>query len=260
MYEAKTNGKARYAVFNGEISRRAIERLQTEEELRGAIDRGELCLHYQPIMELGTGRLREVEALVRWEHPARGMVSPARFVPIAEESGLIVPVGRWVLREACRQAKEWQERFPSVAPHVMNVNLSAHQLKHSALVAEVAEILRETRLEPSSLCLEITETAMIENSGSSQNVIEQLRQLGVRLAIDDFGTGYSSMAYLQSFPIDTLKIDRSFVVRLGAREEDGAIVGAIVTLARTLKLEVVGEGIETPHQAAMLHQLGCALG
>ena len=220
MYQAKTGGKAGYAVFDRSMNLGAMERMELEADLRRAIDRGELRLHYQPIVLLGTGRVREVEVLARWEHPERGLIPPIKFIPIAEETGLIVPLGNWILEEACRQARSWQEQYPGDPPLLISVNVSSRQLQQADLVQQVARILRETGLDPASLKLEITESVMMLNAETTIDKLHQLKELGVRLAIDDFGTGYSSMAYLSSLPIDPLKIDRSFVQKLGQQAED----------------------------------------
>ncbi len=261
MYQAKNTGKAHHVLFEQSMNSQAMERLEMEMELRRALDIGELRVHYQPIIDLETGQVSEMEALVRWEHPRLGMIAPARFIPIAEETGLIAPLGRWVLREACRQGQLWHLERPHQHPPLsISVNLSVKQLQQPHLVDEVAEILAETGFAPSSLKLEITESVMMLNAEATITQLYELRSLGVHLAVDDFGTGYSSMAYLSRLPIDTLKIDRAFVQRLGSQAEDDAIVRAIVSLAKTLNLSVTSEGIETPEQLAHLQSLGCDRG
>lgn len=261
MYQAKNTGKAQHVLFEQSMNSRAMERLEMEIELRRALEQGELRVHYQPIVDLSTGRVSEMEALVRWEHPRLGMIPPAKFIPIAEETGLIAPLGRWVLREACHQGQAWQAEYASWGtPLSMSVNLSVKQLQQPHLVAEVAEMLSETGFAAASLKLEITESVMMLNAEATITLLHQLRALGVHLAVDDFGTGYSSMAYLSRLPIDTLKIDRAFVQRLGGQAEDDAIVRAIVSLAKTLGLSVTSEGIETPEQLAYLQALGCDRG
>ena len=260
MYRAKADGKARHAVFDPSMTAGAMERLDLEAGLRRALDHDEFRVVYQPILDLASGRIREVEALVRWEHPRRGLVSPAQFIPIAEETGLIVPIGAWVLREACRQTRAWQDRCPTEAPLVVGVNLSARQFQEPGLVAHVAATLRDTDLDATSLKLEITESVIMRDADSTVTTLRELKALGVGLAIDDFGTGYSSLSYLKRFPIDTLKIDRSFVDGLGREANDTAIVQSVVALARSLNLAVVGEGIETPEQLAQLRSLGCGRG
>lgn len=269
MYQAKNSGKARWVVFDRGMNSNAQERMELEGDLRHAIaagapprdadaDCGELILHYQPIVDMDTGILVEVEALVRWQHPKRGLIPPLKFIPIAEECGMITDLGQWVLREACRQTHRWQQDHPQDIPLVVGVNLSVRQLE-PGLVPQIARILAETRLPPSCLKLEITESVMMGNTENTISCLRALKALGVRIAVDDFGTGYSSMAYLSAFPLDTLKIDRAFVSRL--HQPDGlAIVQAIVTLAYTLGLEITSEGIETEAQWQELQALGCHLG
>ena len=259
MYQAKNGGKARCAVFDRQMNAQALERMELEGDLRHAITQGELVLHYQPIVCLEAGAIQEVEALVRWEHPRRGLIPPLKFIPIAEETGLIVPLGLWVLREACRQAREWQQDHPQEPPLVVGVNLSARQLDQPDLVAQVAAALTDTGLPPASLKLEITESVMMENATLMAAKMQELKALGVRLAVDDFGTGYSSMAYLSTFPIDTLKIDRAFVSKMD-EPEGQAIIQAIITLAHSLHLQVTSEGIETCDQWRHLQSLGCEHG
>ncbi len=260
MYRAKSNGKAQRVVFDRSMNTQAVERLELETDLRRALANGELVCHYQPIMLLETGGISEVEALVRWEHPVRGLIPPGRFIPLAEESGIIVALGRWVLEEACRQAREWQRLCPHQPPLTVSVNLSARQLQQPELVEDVVAILSRTGLHPTSLKLEITESVMMLNSEATLPKLLRLRSLGIRLAVDDFGTGYSSMAYLSSLPIDTLKVDRSFVTGIGQSMESFAIVRAIVMLAKALNLCVTSEGIETREQLARLKMLGCNQG
>ena len=260
MYRAKTDGKARYTVFNTTMAAPAVERLELESDLRQAIARGELRLHYQPIVELSTGRVSEVEALLRWAHPRRGLVPPDAFIPLAEETGLIVPIGQWVLEEACRQARAWRRQFPGQAPLVMSVNVSARQLQQPDLVAMVSRTLRDTGLHPGNLKLEITESVAMQDAESTIGTLRGLADLGVQLAIDDFGTGYSSLAYLNRFPIDVIKIDRSFVTKLGSDGENATVVRGIIALARALDLRVTAEGIETVEQAEELSALQCEFG
>ncbi|HYY87642.1 MAG TPA: EAL domain-containing protein, partial [Chloroflexota bacterium] len=252
MYQAKTSGKARYAVFDPEMNDRAWRRLETETDLRHALDRSEFVLHYQPIVDLATGRIVEVEALVRWQHPERGLVPPAEFIPTAEETGLIVPLGRWVLAEACAQLRAWGD--PDL---VVSVNLAARQFQDAALVEDVARVLKASGLQPWQLKLEITESAAMLDAAATEATLRQLKRLGVHLAIDDFGTGYSALSYLKRFSVDTLKVDRSFVGGLGHDTDDAAIVTAIVALAHTMGLEVTAEGVETADQQARLQRLGC---
>jgi diguanylate cyclase (GGDEF)-like protein/PAS domain S-box-containing protein len=254
MYRAKALGKARCEVFDIEMREAAITRLGLETDLRRAIERHEFELHYQPIVSLATGRLSGFEALVRWRHPRRGLVSPADFIGIAEETGLIVPLGAWVLHRACAQMSEWHRSHPSSSALTMHVNLSAKQFVHPDLAPEIAAILQTTGLPASALNLEITESAVIENPDAVIAVLDKLKSLGLRISIDDFGTGHSSLSYLHRFPIDALKIDRSFVSAMTV--EQSSIIQAIVALAQALRLEVIAEGIETVDQLSRLAQLG----
>lgn len=260
MYQAKNKGKARYKVFDAAMNARAIQRLELENDLRRALSRKEFRVYYQPKVELASGRITAFEALVRWEHPERGLVLPNEFIPLAEETGLIIPLGRWVLEESCRQARKWQEQYPEYRSLIMCVNISERQLQHHKLSQEVAQILNETGLDPASLDLEITENVLMGDVHANIPVFQELKSLGVKLAIDDFGTGYSSLAHLKRFPVDYLKIDRSFVSGLGKDPKDAAIVTAIVTLAHTLGLGVVAEGIETAEQLKFLREIRCDLG
>jgi diguanylate cyclase (GGDEF)-like protein len=258
MYHAKATGKARYVMFDQKMHEEAAARLEAENELRHAAGNGELLLHYQPIVSLETGELESLEALVRWNHPRRGMIAPNQFIPICEETGLIVTVGYWVLREACRQLKAWQTRFPEMPELSMSINVSARQLQAPGLVDEIDRILRETGVSANSIVLEITETAMIQNAETSIPVLEQLKARGLRLHMDDFGTGYSSLSCLHRFPLDGLKIDRSFVAVMSQKRDYAAVVHAIITLANNLGITLIAEGIETPEDAAMLQTMGCA--
>jgi diguanylate cyclase (GGDEF)-like protein len=257
MYHAKGKGKARYEIFDKSMNAPVQERMDLELDLRNAVTRGEFVLHYQPVVELPTGRIVEVEALVRWQHPQRGLLFPGDFVGLSEETGLIVPLGRWVLHEACRQARQWQLAAAPGMNLAISVNLSARQLQQPGLVEEIAAVLRETRLEPGALRLEITETVVMHDAPATLAKLEALKALGVQLAIDDFGTGYSSLGYLKRFPVDTLKIDRSFVKGVGKNVEDSAIVRAVITVAKSLGLSVTAEGIENADQLEQLRALGC---
>ncbi|MBD2743444.1 EAL domain-containing protein [Coleofasciculus sp. FACHB-1120] len=259
MYRAKTLGRARYAVFNKTMHHQAVARLQMETDLRHVLERQELRLHYQPIVSLATGQISGFEALVRWQHPTRGLVSPEQFIPVAEETGLILPIGEWVLREACSQLQHWQSAFPNQRGLKMSVNLSGRQFLQPDLIEKIDQILRNTECDPYSLKLEITESAIADNEDAIA-MLEYLRVLGIELSIDDFGTGYSSLSRLFHFPINTLKIDRSFISRMGIGGESLSIVRAIVTLANNLGMDVTAEGIETAQQMQQLRTMGCESG
>ena len=259
MYRAKENGKARYEVFDHGMHARAVSRLQLESDLRQAVENKEFCVFYQPIIQLQTGRLAGFEALVRWNHPRRGLVSPADFIPVAEETGLIVPIGEWVLAEACARVRDWQLASPSHRSLSLSVNLSGRQVAQTDLLGRIKEALSTSKLSPHCLKLEITESVVMENAEAATLMFKQLRALGVQLSIDDFGTGYSSLSYLHRFPLNYLKIDRSFVTRL-TTDNDNAIVRTISTLARNLGMEVIAEGIETEEQYQQLRLLGCEYG
>jgi diguanylate cyclase (GGDEF)-like protein/PAS domain S-box-containing protein len=260
MYMAKEAGKARYQIFEPAMHDTALKRLELKADLQRAVDNEELVLHYQPVIELETGRIEGFEALVRWEHPVRGMVPPLDFIPLAEETGLIVPIGNWVLREACRRAIELQERFPTDPPLHMAVNLSARQLQRPEVVSDVGLALMETGLEPSHLVLEITESVMMQDVELSTQRLTELKELGVKLAVDDFGTGYSSLNYIRRFPVDILKVDKSFVDGVTGGGEESALAAAIIELASILRLRPVAEGIERADQLEKLLALSCDLG
>jgi diguanylate cyclase (GGDEF)-like protein/PAS domain S-box-containing protein len=255
MYRAKSKGKACYEVFEPNMSTDALERLELETDLRRALGREEFRVYYQPEILLESGDIVGMEALVRWEHPEHGLLLPQEFLPIAEESNLIMPIGQWVLREACKQLRTWQEQYPNLAPLVMSVNLSTREFFQPSLIAE---ILRETGVDPRTLQLEITEGAVAyDNAQNANNTLWNLKTLGVQLAIDDFGMGYSSLSYLKRFPVDLLKIDRSFVRELGKDLKDTKIVAAIIHLARALDLKVIAEGVETAEQVEQLRKMKC---
>nr|HQU84465.1 GGDEF domain-containing phosphodiesterase [Pyrinomonadaceae bacterium] len=260
MYRAKSAGKARHEIFNQEMHEQVNRRLKLETELRLALERHEFRVFYQPIMHLTTNRLIGFESLVRWFHPERGIVMPMDFIPCAEETGLIVPIGEWVLRESCRQIGEWQKRYPEKNDLHISVNLSCKQFIQHDLADRVAAILLETGLDAKHLRLEVTESHVMENSQMAISIMNKLRELGVRLSIDDFGTGYSSLSYLQRLPIDFLKIDRSFVDVMTKTMENSEIVKAIVMLAKNLGMDVIAEGIETQEQASSLINLDCTFG
>ncbi|PYS91698.1 MAG: hypothetical protein DMF64_11485 [Acidobacteria bacterium] len=256
MYRAKLSGKNRYVVFDKAMHDRAVNLLQMEIDLRRAIDREEFCLRYQPIVSLADGRVMGFEALLRWQHPERGFISPLDFIPVAEETGLIVAIGRWVLTQACQQMRAWQEQQQLPAHFTVSINLSSKQFAQPNFIEQMAGSLRDAGLEPNRLKLEITESMVIENIDTTAEMLTQLRALGVELSIDDFGTGYSSLSYLHRFPINTLKIDRSFISQMHSTE-NAEIVHTIITLARSLEMDVVAEGVETPEQLEQLRTLGC---
>jgi diguanylate cyclase (GGDEF)-like protein len=256
LYAAKARGKAQAAVFEPAMAADAMQRLELEANLREALEREELTVHYQPLIDLQDGGLAEVEALVRWRHPVRGQISPAEFIPLAEETGLIVPLGRWVLNQACAQLRQWLTQFPS-APLVLAVNLSGKQLEDPHLVADVRYALQSNGLAPGRVKLEITESVAIADTPVICRVLQDLKNLGVQLAIDDFGSGNSALRYLQHFPIDTLKIDRSFVEGLGRDPRSAALLRGMVAFAKSIGLSVTGEGVETLDQSDCLRALGC---
>ena len=258
MYRAKALGKARYELFDTAMHAHAKALLELETDLRRAVEHAEFTLLYQPLVSLETGQITGFEAVVRWDHPTHGLIGPAAFIPIAEETGLIIPIGSWVLRQACRQMKTWQDRYPALADLAVSVNLSARQFAQANLVEEIDGALKETGLEPRRLRIEITESVVMENAASAMAVIDQLRALHIKIDMDDFGTGYSSLSYLQRFSLDHLKIDRSFVTDIDAAgSENAEIVRTIVTLADHLGMDTVAEGVETPGQLARLRELGC---
>jgi EAL domain-containing protein (putative c-di-GMP-specific phosphodiesterase class I) len=281
MYQAKRSGKARYAVFEEEMNARAIERLELEHGLRQALKRGEFRVYYQPQMQLDADLQRHlrsagnkavvahtatqapwvaaVEALVRWEHPERGLLLPDDFIPLAEETGLIVDIGELILAEACRKTKDWQARFPAEPPLAVCVNLSARQFREPDLTETLRRILAETGLDPTCLHLEITESTAMGDAPATVATLEEFKELGVRIAIDDFGTGYSSLSYLERFPVNYVKIDRSFVGKLGKDQGTAALVSGMIQLAHSLSLKVIAEGVETEEQLKRLQGLGCDL-
>ncbi|HEY0099161.1 MAG TPA: EAL domain-containing protein [Pyrinomonadaceae bacterium] len=260
MYRAKQLGKARYEMFDEAMHTRAMDRLGLERDLRRAVERQELFLQYQPIVSLGSGSLRGFEALVRWQHPERGIISPVEFIPLAEETGLIIQIGGWVLREACRQMSRWQDIPRQDKPLQISVNLSCKQFLQPDLLEQIQAVLQETGLDPRSLKLEITESVVMENIETATSTLERLQAFGVELSIDDFGTGYSSLSYLQHFPVSTLKIDRSFVSRMTESAGTAEIVRTIMHLGQNLGMNVIAEGVETEQQSAQLKALGCEFG
>jgi diguanylate cyclase (GGDEF)-like protein len=260
MYRAKESGKGRCELFDKAMHSRALARLQLETDLRRAIEREQFYVNYQPILHLKKGEIYGFEALVRWKHPDKGIVSPAEFIPIAEETGLIVAIGEWVMEEACRQMKRWQEKYSALSDAIISINLSGRQLAQHDLISHVKRILDDSSINPSTVKLEITESVVMENAEMATSILNELRMMGFQLSIDDFGTGYSSLSYLHRFPVNTLKIDRSFVSRIEQGDENLEIVRTIVNLARNLGMEVVAEGIETERQLNHLKLLSCKYG
>jgi diguanylate cyclase (GGDEF)-like protein/PAS domain S-box-containing protein len=255
LYQAKENGRQTYRFFKADMNVRAVERQSIEESLRRALERQEFFLTYQPKIDLLTGKITGAEALIRWTHPVQGPISPTRFIPVAEDSGLIRPIGRWVLREACRQARAWMDAGLSLP--TMAVNISAMEFRDDNFLEDVFTILDETGLDPRSLELELTESVLMKHLGSTEAILKTLRANGVRLAIDDFGTGYSSLSYLRKFPIDTLKIDQSFVRQITATPAETDIVAAVIGMGRSLKLRVIAEGVETQEELQFLQAHHC---
>jgi diguanylate cyclase (GGDEF)-like protein/PAS domain S-box-containing protein len=267
MYAAKAAGKGRSAVFEPDMDSAIIGQLRLKAELARAVEGQEFVVHYQPTVELANGRLAGVEALVRWQHPERGLVAPLEFIPLAEQTGLIVPIGRFVLREACRQMRAWQTAYPSNQPMTVSVNLSARELDEPGLVDSVRAVLGETGLDPAHLVLEITESLLLVDLPATVGILSELRALGVRVAVDDFGTGYSSLSYLENLPVDILKIDKSFVDRIGEASpglddapQQAVMVSAISQLGHALHLQLVAEGIEQRDQVSALRGLACQYG
>jgi EAL domain-containing protein (putative c-di-GMP-specific phosphodiesterase class I) len=255
MYRAKEHGRDNYQLYTPAMNARIVERLALESNLRRGLERGEFEVYYQPQVNVRTEQVVGVEALVRWHHPERGLVLPAEFIPVAEETGMIVPLGEWVLRTACAQNKAWQEA--GLPPMRVAVNLSARQFQQRSLTDIVAQVLEETGLSPHLLELEVTESVAMQDLDFTITMLRNLREMGVQIAIDDFGTGYSSLAYLKRFPIDAVKIDRSFVCDLMVDPNDAAIVTTVITMAHSLELSVIAEGVETEAQLAFLNQQQC---
>jgi len=255
MYQAKENGRQSYQFFKPAMNARAVERQSIEESLRRALERQEFAVHYQPKICMRTGTIIGAEALIRWTHPVRGPISPAQFIPVAEDCGLIVPIGRWVLRQACEQAREWQRSgLPGIT---MAVNVSAVEFQDEAFLPGLLRTMEESRLDPRSLELELTESALMKRVDATATLLRTLKASGVRVAVDDFGTGYSSLSYLRKFPIDSLKIDQSFVRQIGRASDDAAIVTAVISMARSLKLRVIAEGVETLTELEFLKTHDC---
>jgi diguanylate cyclase (GGDEF)-like protein/PAS domain S-box-containing protein len=257
MYRAKSLGKARYEVFDADMRAKVMARLQLETDLRHALEREEFRNFYQPIVKLVSGEIVGFEALLRWQHPTRGLLGPEEFIPVAEETGLIRELGWWNLREACRQISEWRAAADAHSHLTISVNLSAKQFLQPNLVADIKKLLRELALPPEALKLEITESTVMADPSAAVEMLQQIKSLGIRLAIDDFGTGYSSLSYLHRFPLDTLKIDRSFISGMGENGEGMEIARTILPMANNLRLDVVAEGVETLQQVAMLKKLQC---
>jgi diguanylate cyclase (GGDEF)-like protein len=260
MYMAKEAGKGRYQVFEPVMHDIALRRLDMKADLQRALERQEFVLHYQPVIELGSGKISGVEALIRWAHPTRGTVPPLEFIPLAEETGAIVAIGGWVLQEACRTGVRLQERFPMEPPLHVAVNVSARQLQWPRLAGEVAQVVRDSGFPPGHLILEITESVMMRDMDLSLQRLAELKELGVQLAVDDFGTGYSSLNYIQRFPVDILKVDKSFVEAVTTDGRKSALTATILKLADDLDLRPVAEGIERADQLERLLELGCELG
>ncbi len=260
MYRAKAQGKARCEVFDQATHDQAVGRLKLETDLRRALEREEFRVYYQPIVSLTSNKITGFEALVRWDRPGLGIVEPQAFIGVAEEMGLIVFIGNWVLRKACEQARRWHQASPGEQPLTMSVNVSGRQFKQPDFVEQVEKIVRETQVDPTAIKLEVTETVTMDNAERTIRIVEGLKNLGVRLSIDDFGTGYSSLSYLRRFPINTLKIDRSFVQNLPGNPENLEIVRTIMGLARNLGMDVVAEGAETADEIAHLKALDCDFG
>ncbi|MEK7724306.1 MAG: EAL domain-containing protein [Acidobacteriota bacterium] len=260
MYRAKSKGKGRFEIFDAKIHSGTLSLLQLEIDLRRAIENWEFVLNYQPVVTLNSEEISGFEALVRWNHPIRGVIPPNDFIPIAEDTGLILPIGRWVLREACQQLRQWQDQFPEAASLVMNVNLSARELDQKDLILQIKKVLKETKLDPKCLKLEITESVIMKNAEQAIKTVKELRDMGIRVSIDDFGTGYSSLSYLHRFPIDTLKVDRSFINRIGTEGEHAEIIQTIIKLAANLGMDVVAEGVESEEQLNFLKNMNCEFG
>jgi diguanylate cyclase len=255
MYEAKKRGHNNYQFFKTDMNARTTEHKWIEADLWGALERQEFLLHYQPKINLQTGKITGVEALIRWLHPVRGLLSPLQFIPVAEESGLILPIGQWVLREACRQRQAWVDAGLPATP--IAVNVSSLEFRSEGFLESLRAILKDTHLDPRHLELELTESVVMQHAESSASVLIKLKSIGVRLAVDDFGTGYSSLSYLKKFPIDSLKIDQSFVRDVATDTDDATIVSAVITMSKTLKQCVIAEGVETEEQLAFLKAHGC---
>jgi EAL domain-containing protein (putative c-di-GMP-specific phosphodiesterase class I) len=256
MHHAKETG-LEVAVFDTQLRAQFLESVGLEQDLRYAIDRGELSMFYQPLISLQNGEIVGFEALLRWQHSKRGFVPPVKFIPIAEDSGLIIPITEWILRDTARQLAEWQKISPAYKKLIVSVNISGKHLAVEGLVEQVSKTLEVTKIRPSTLKLEITESTAMENAERSAQILNRLKELGVQLSIDDFGTGFSSLSQLHRLPFDTLKIDRSFVNAVGEMGENSEILQTIISLAKNLKMKVIAEGIETENQLSLLRNMGC---
>jgi EAL domain-containing protein (putative c-di-GMP-specific phosphodiesterase class I) len=255
MYRAKEQGRNTFQFYSDQFNVHSVERLTLESQLRGALERNELVVHYQPVIDANTGGISGMEALVRWNHPEAGILAPGQFIEIAEETGLVVPIGAWVLARACEQQRKWVDQ--GLPPLRVAVNLSPRQFLHRHLIDDIVKVIRETNADASCLELEITESTVMHNAQRAAALLSQLKEMGIRVAIDDFGTGYSSLAYLKRFPIDSLKIDRSFVADVPGDTGNTAITQAIMAMAHSLGLKVIAEGVESEEQLAFLRQHGC---
>jgi EAL domain-containing protein (putative c-di-GMP-specific phosphodiesterase class I) len=260
MYQAKAAGKARFEIFNLEMRSRVFSRLELEQQLRAALENNEFHLYYQPILSMESRQVVSFEALIRWRHPQRGLLLPGEFLFIAEESGLILPIGKWVLNQACAQLGKWHSRYPDLQHVTMNVNIATRQFSQPNFIGEVLEALQTNHLAPGLLKLEITEGVLIRNFEAANEVFTKLRDIGVQLQIDDFGSGYSALSYLQHFPISAVKIDRSFVENLGTGQRSTALIRAMIAMARELHIDTIAEGIETGEQYEQLKDLYCNFG
>jgi EAL domain-containing protein (putative c-di-GMP-specific phosphodiesterase class I) len=255
MYQAKASGRKTFQFFTQEMNVNAVERQTIEEDLRHALGNHEFALHYQPKVNLKTGAIVGVEALIRWAHPTRGPLLPGKFIPVAEETGLILSIGAWVLREACLQAKSWKDA--GLSPGTMAVNVSTVQFRDKGFLSDLISILRKTGLDPRSLELEVTESVLMRNTEASVSILRAVRDIGIRVAVDDFGTGYSSLSYLRRFPLDSLKIDQSFLRKIHVAPDDSIIVSAIIGMGRNIGLRVIAEGVETAEELAFLKANDC---
>jgi diguanylate cyclase (GGDEF)-like protein len=260
MYEAKERGNASYEIFDTEMHANILDRMQMVADLQGAVEKKELTLFYQPVIDLNTQQLTGLEALVRWNHPTRGLIYPMEFIPLAEEHGLIYQIGAWILHEACRELKLLQTRYPAQPPLSMSINISSRQFSQQDLVEILSRFLNETGVDPHSVILEITESMIMENVDAAVETMNRLRKMGIQLHIDDFGTGHSSLSYLQLFPVSALKIDRSFINKLTASGNNQEIITHIVSLAKSLNFDVIAEGVEMEHQLAKIKNLHCGYG